>query len=541
MSYMPFSFVRRVLAVSVKITVPLLFFNHVVAKEYIVKLKNNQDVYHLNFLSPAADIVYEILDTEENLNLLKIEADTDNLSGNPIPILEDHFDAEYAVENVTLHAFVDASDPRRTEQWALDMVKAVEAWGISEGTRSVVVAVVDSGVAVAHEDLKDNLWVNGNETPNNGIDDDNNGFIDDINGWDFSGNDKDPTDEVGANNPGHGTHCAGIIGASCGNGLGVCGISPKVSLMAVRFLDANGSGDLFASTKAMSYAVNNGAHIISASWGATIPESQAQPIIDAIKHAEERGVIFVAAAVNDGKSNDTASVYPANAQTPNMISVAASNRLDEKPSWSNYGRKVDIAAPGENILSTIPSGYRELSGTSMATPLVSGLVALMKSIDISLTGAVLRSILQTTGKQVNIETASGRRVDAHEALKAVSEKRLTVVPATKTLKPNDTFDFSAWGGTGPYRFSSSNPSVATVDESGHLVAVSEGDVTLEVTDGSGTKASSVSIKIGHSASPSPDTPCPFDNQMLCLIFCGIMPEMPWCKDLPLPELPIPGN
>ncbi len=516
-----------------------LFFNDASAKEYIVKLKTAHDIHNLSAFGLSHDIQYGIIDTETNLNLIKIEADTNDISGNPLPLLEDHFDAEYAVENVTLHAFIDASDPRRTEQWALDMVKATDAWGISDGSHNVVVAVIDSGIAVSHEDLKDNLWVNSNEIADNGVDDDNNGFIDDINGWDFSGNDKDPTDEVGTNNPGHGTHCAGIIGASCGNSLGVCGMSPKVSLMAVRFLDANGSGDLFASTKAISYAVNNGAHIISASWGATIPESQAQPIIDAIKHAEERGVIFIAAAANDGKSNDTASVYPANAQTPHMISVAASNRSDEKPSWSNYGRKVDIAAPGENILSTIPSGYRELSGTSMATPLVSGVVALMKSIDIGLTGAVARSILQSTGKEVAIETASGRRVDAHQALKAVADGKLTVVPATKTLNPNETFDFSAWGGTAPYRFSSLNPGVATIDESGHLVAVTEGDVTIEVTDANNQKAASVSIKIGQSGNA--DTPCPFDNEMLCLIFCGIMPDMPWCKDLPMPVPSPPGQ
>src|SRR5579871_5929126 len=332
--------VKKTAPIQSQVILLALLSNYAVAQEYIIKLKNGQLEDSLMLSAPSADFSYKIVDSESDLNLIKIEAETEFINDDPIALMKDYFDAEYVVENVPVYAFIDASDPRRPEQWGLDIVQAAQAWDISAGSDQVVVAVIDSGVFLAHEDLKDNLWVNYNEVVNNGIDDDNNGFVDDINGWDFNGNDNNPNDETSAANPGHGTHCAGIIGASCGNHLGICGVSPQVSLMAVRFLDANGSGDLFASTKAINYAVNNGAHIISASWGATIPQASAQPIIDAIVRAEERGVIFIAAAANDGKSNDTTSVYPANAQTPHMISVAASNKADDKPVWSNYGRKV---------------------------------------------------------------------------------------------------------------------------------------------------------------------------------------------------------
>lgn len=508
--------------------------NQAVAGEYIVKLKYELKDYELDGLSMASDEQFRITDKVKNFNLVKVFANIDHASEDPVSVLQRYFDAEYVVENTMLHAFRRNSDPRRSEQWALDMIKANDAWDVAMGSHNVVVAVIDTGIA-DHEDLSSNAWINEDEVAGNGIDDDNNGFIDDVRGWDFNGNDSDPRDETGSRNPGHGTHCSGIIGAVCNNDLGICGISPQVSLMALRFLDQNGSGDLFASVKAIDYAISNGAHIISASWGANIPESSAQPIIEAIKRAEEKGLIFVAAAANDGKSNDVESMYPANAQTFHMISVAASNDKDEKPPWSNFGRKVDIAAPGENILSTVPGGYKLLSGTSMATPLVAGTVALMKSIDLSLSGATCRSILQSTGAQVNIETASNRRIDAAKAVEAVRAKQLTLVPAAHTFKPGAEFKFGAWGGSGSYKFKSLNPDIATIDEEGALKALKVGDVIIEVSDSSGQKASSVSIKVADA--PQGGTGCPFPEPFLCTIMCAINPSMPWCHGTAMPDMP----
>ncbi len=519
------------------VTLVATFFisSNIAAKEYIVKIRHSLDKYELENFNKTSAAPFKIADVEEELDLIKIDGRKFTTVVDAQAALADYFDAEYVVENAQLYAFANPTDPQRGSQWALDVVKANEAWDISWGSHEVVVAVIDTGIDMNHEDLRANKWVNSDEVANNNIDDDKNGYVDDINGWDFKAEDKNPTDETGIQNPGHGTHCAGIIGAACNNSVGICGMSPTVSLMALRFLGADGSGDLFASVKAIQYAAANGAHVISASWGAAIPQSGAQPIIDAIKAAEDKGVIFVAAAGNDGKSNDSKSVFPANAQTPNMISVAASNSSDQKPSWSNFGRKVDIASPGENILSTVPGDYKELSGTSMATPLVAGLVALMKSIDISISGAVARSILQTTGKDVAIETESKRRVSAPDALKAVKNKQLTVVPATHTLEPNGQADFAAWGGSAPYTFKSLQPNIATIDDKGHLQAVGEGDVTVEVTDALGNKAASVSVKITKDAPK--ESSCPLPNEFLCMILCGIRPDLPWCDGSGLPEFP----
>lgn len=535
------SVARAITPLRMSLVILCLFASQVGAKEYVVKLKQKIDEYDLKELGIATNRALKVSDTNDAINLIKVDVGKIETGATPESTLAEFFDAEYIVENVKLHAFSTPSDPRRAEQWALDIVHAPEAWNISLGSERVIVAVIDTGIHTSHEDLRDNLWVNEDEIAGNNKDDDGNGFADDVNGWDFHANDKDPMDETSSANPGHGTHCAGIIGAACGNGYGVCGISPTVSLMALRFLGSDGSGDLFAATKAIDYAASNGAHVISASWGAAISESQAQPITDAIKKAEEKGVIFVAAAGNEGRSNDSTAIFPANAGTPNMISVAASDSGDAKPSWSNYGRKVDIAAPGEEILSTIPGDYQKLSGTSMAAPLVAGIVALIKSIDVDVSGAVVRSILQSTGKDVSIDTASNRRVLAYEALHAVQNKQLTVVPAAKTLKPGESYDFSAWGGAGGYKFQSSNAAVATITEEGRFVAVAEGDVTVEVTDSQNNKASSVSIKVSNA--PPAGATCPLQNELLCLIMCAINPEFPWCGDTPglPPGLPIPGQ
>lgn len=521
--------------------VTAIFSAHTAAasgKEYILKPKKNLSHYNLNALKKVAHSAIKVVDYAEHVNLIKIEVDQNADPVEPVLRATEYFDAEYVVENITLHAFVDANDPRRAEQWALDIVKASQAWDISLGSHDVVVAIVDTGLDVGHEDLKNNLWQNTDEIAGNNADDDKNGYIDDIHGWDFKDSDKDPNDETSAQNPGHGTHCAGIVGASCQNNVGVCGISPTVSLMPLRFLGSDGSGDLFSAVKAIDYAIDNGAHIISASFGANVPETGAQPLIDAIKRAEEKNVIFVAAAGNEGSSNDKKSIYPANTKASNMISVAASDRTDQKPSWSNYGRNVHLAAPGVDILSTIPGGYDELSGTSMATPLVAGLVALMKSLDINLSGAVSRSILQSTGDVVSIDTESKRRVNAHKALEAVLNKNLTVVPATATLGLNQELSVSAWGGTAPYGFKSLNEAVATIDDNGHLVAKAEGDVTIEVTDANNAQAQSVSIKVQKAAEQGGGD-CPINNDIICAILCLIKPDLPWC-DAAL-SLPAPTN
>lgn len=494
--------------------------------EYIVKIKSGQ-------LSSAAFN----LRTQYNLrttgshpqgNLLKISVPRNAQAEASLKSLAQRNDVEYIVENITLHSFTLSNDPESTKQWALEKINAAGAWKMSVGSQKVVVAVIDTGMDYNHEDLQANLWVNPKETKN-GKDDDNNGLIDDVNGWDFLQNDNDPMDATGAMNPGHGTHCSGIVGAVGNNEKGISGMSQVVSLMPLRFLGENGQGDLMNAIKAVDYAVENGAHVISASFGATVPEAGAKPLIEAIDRAAAKGVIMVAAAANDGKNNDNVSVFPANAK--NLISVAASDSSDKKPSWSNFGQaKVHVAAPGHEIYSTLPKNlYKNLSGTSMATPLVAGLVALMKSVNPDLTLDQARALLQTTGVAVDIKTACDCRVDAAAAVDAALNKKLTTMPAAATLKIGDELQFSAFGGKAPYTFSSSDAAIASIAADGKLKAVAKGSVVITVIDNDKNKTVSKNIWINDGTAKEPGAgQCPFDNPLMCSISCIIMPSMPWC-------------
>ena len=254
--------------------------------------------------------------------------------------------------------------------------KINDAWEVTTGDRKIVVAVIDTGVDYNHPDLKDNMYRNSGEIPDNNIDDDRNGFVDDVHGYDFAANDGDPMDKNG-----HGTHCAGTIGAVGDNLLGVAGVNWQVSIMALKFLGDNGSGTTTGAIKAIDYAVNNGAKVLSNSWGALLAYSA--PLLKAIKRAEAKGVIFVAAAGNDGLDNEEYPTYPASFDASNIVSVAAIDPKSNKlASFSNFGKRtVDIAAPGVDILSTYPGGgYAFMSGTSMATPHVAGALALLLAV-----------------------------------------------------------------------------------------------------------------------------------------------------------------
>lgn len=438
---------------------------------------------------------------------------------------------EYIVPNIKFHAVGAPNDPRYSSQWSHRVANSELAWDTTTGSRKVVVAVIDTGIDTNHEDLRANLWTNPNEIAGNGIDDDGNGYVDDIHGWDFKGNDSDPMDETSSKNPGHGTHCAGIVGAVGNNATGIAGMSQEVSLMAVRFLGADGSGDLYAGARAIDYATKNGAHIISASWGAAVQEAGAKPIIEAIGRANDAGVIFIAAAANDGKNNDVRAVYPANANFPNMISVAASQSDDTKPSWSNFGAAtVHVAAPGHQILSTLPgNSYGDLSGTSMATPMVSGLAALLlAATDDAINGATMRALLQSSGAKVAIETACNCRIDANAAIQRVVNETMTIVPAATTLQPGQSINFTAWKGTGPFQFRSTNANVAQIDNTGKLTASALGETTVIVTDANNTTAESLTIRVANPPENGGQE-CPLGDPVMCQLMCAIQPDLPWCK------------
>jgi subtilisin family serine protease len=287
------------------------------------------------------------------------------------------------------------------------------AWGITKGSKSIKIAVVDTGVDYTHPDLLSQMDVNTAElNGSSGIDDDGNGFIDDIYGYNFVLKNGDPQDGNG-----HGTHCAGIIGAAH-NSIGVAGVMAEVKIVALKFLSDNGSGETIDAVAAIDYAIKRGVNVMSNSWGGGEKD---QSLEEAIKAADKAGIIFVTAAGNESSDNDVVASYPANYKVPNIISVASFTIMGSKSSFSNFGiNSVHVTAPGTAIFSTYKKGgYSSLSGTSVAAPFVAGIVGLMLSKNAHLTPSQIKEkLIKTsiqTSKLVNVSLSKGR-VDAYKAL-----------------------------------------------------------------------------------------------------------------------------
>ncbi len=289
---------------------------------------------------------------------------------------------DYVEPNHVVSVAVTPNDPSFSQLWGLHNtgqtggtndkdIDAPEAWDLATGDSSIVVAVTDTGVDFSHPDLSSQRWVNPLD-PVGGGDDDGNGLVDDWSGWDFVNEDNDPFDDHR-----HGTHVSGTIGASGNNGVGVVGVNWNVKIMALKFLNSAGSGTTADAIAATLYAADHGADVSSNSWGGG-PYDQA--LLDAIEYGASRGMLFVAAAGNDGFNNDVTPTYPATYSSDAVLAVAATDSNDGLAFFSSYGAKsVDLGAPGVGILSTTPGNtYGTFDGTSMATPHVAGAAALVE-------------------------------------------------------------------------------------------------------------------------------------------------------------------
>lgn len=359
-------------------------------------------VKHRGELLPHALTIPEGSDVIQRLTLLQYDDSVEYAEP----------DLLYTVERIV------PSDPYFTNQWGLETINAPDAWSVTGGSAAVVVAVIDTGIDYTHPDLRRNIWVNEQEIPDNGRDDDGNGYVDDVYGWNPLNPSAPPLDDNK-----HGTHVAGIIGAVGNNEVGVVGVNWQVKLMALKFLDKDGSGYLSDAIRAVEYILlmrQRGVNIrvVNASWGADTPS---RALDDAIQKLRAQEILFVAAAGNNGTNTKT---YPGASDL--ALSVAAIEQGGNLASFSNFGSWVDVAAPGRGILSTVPGGgYASFSGTSMATPHVAGLAALALSVKPTLSTdqleqAIRENVTLTAGLADKVNT--GGIVDAAATIRQIAAR-----------------------------------------------------------------------------------------------------------------------
>lgn len=365
-----------------------------------------------NVVERFADLGWQRVKLPENLSIEKA-----------LKQYEGSTEVEAVQPNYYYRLLAAPNDPQFSSMYGLQKISAPAAWDLSTGSANTVVAVIDTGTKLNHEDLAGNLWTNAGEINGNGVDDDGNGFIDDYYGYDFFYNDADPSDENG-----HGTHVAGTIGALGNNALGVTGINWNVRLMTIKIYDNDGFGTTAAMLiNAYNYVrmmKNRGVNIrvTNNSYGgcdeACGYDQATKDALDALGNA---GILQVFAAGNNNQNIETTPFYPARYTTPSILSVAASNNVDARWSGSNYGAtSVDIAAPGAGILSTYSSPlYASLTGSSMAAPHAAGAAALLSSYNPNLSAASLKATLMNTVdvlSEWNGVVKTGGRLNAARAL-----------------------------------------------------------------------------------------------------------------------------
>lgn len=457
--------------------------------EILVRLKPGLGVAAAAQIIPGAveEKTFEIV---PELKLIRLPANVDVMEA--VRLYAQHPNVLYAQPNFLHHTTQQAEltpdDTSYSQLWALNNtgqtsgtpdadIDAPEAWDLSTGSNSVVVFVIDTGGDYNHEDLMGNRWVNPGEIAGNSIDDDGNGYVDDIYGIDTANNDSNPMDGNG-----HGTHVSGTIGARGNNNTGVVGVNWQVTIGQCKFLDDTGSGSTADAIECLQYIrnlkVNAGVPVIATnnSWGGGPFE---QALYDAIQEHMNQGILFIAAAGNDGTDNDAIPHYPSNYYLPNIISVAATDHDDALAIFtigaSNYGlRTVHVGAPGKNIFSTTPTDtYSTFSGTSMATPHVTGLAALLKAHNPSRDWIAIRNLIFAGGdfkSSLDNKTVLERRINAFGSLSCSNS------PVFGILQP-----FSTVGGGSPVTIAVVNVNCA--NPAGALtVTINPGGTVVNLVD-----------------------------------------------------------
>ncbi len=416
-----------------------------VADQILVKFK--ADVPESYITSAHAGVQANIVkkfDVVKNLHLVKLphglsmQKALDSYRRNPQVL--------YAEPNYIVKTLALPNDPSFSSLWHLQNtgqhggtpgadIDAPKAWNLSTGSSNVVVAVIDIGVDYNHQDLSANMWKNTADCNNNGIDDDGNGYIDDCYGIDTFNHDSDPMDDND-----YGTHVSGIIGAVGNNGVGLVGVNWNVSIMACKFVGSDGDGYISGAIECLDYVKtmkDRGVNIVatSNSW-VSIEYSQA--LFEAIDAHRQQGILCIAAAGNDGQDNDVNPIYPANYYLPNIISVTATDRYDGLAYFSSYGKRtVHLGAPGVDIWSTTRGNtYSEFSGTSMATPLVTGVAALLKAQNPARDWKTIKNLILAGGDTISslTNTITQKRLNAFGAMTCSNSVILSrLLPVVNTI------------------------------------------------------------------------------------------------------------
>ena len=401
----------------------------------------------------------------------------DYLKANPL--------LAYAEQNMRVQALqATPNDPKYTngDLWGLNNsgqnggvadadIDAPEAWDITTGSRSVVVAVIDTGIDYNHPDLRDNMWRNPGETPGDNIDNDGNGFIDDVYGWDFYNNDASVYDSPADD---HGTHVAGTIAGRGNNEIGVVGVNWVSSIMSIKFL-GDGGGPISGAIASVNYATmmkgrGTNIRVTNNSWGGG---GYSEGLKSAIEAGGQANILFVAAAGNSGTNNDIIPSYPSSYDSACIVSVAATDRNDKLASFSQYGKtSVDIGAPGVSIWSNLPENtYGSYDGTSMATPQVSGVAALVLAINPTISVTDLKAVILDSADKISSlagKTVTGGRLNAFKALEKARPflKLLSVSPSGTVLPPSSVSQITV-------RFSQEALGASVVN--GNFLLVGDGD------------------------------------------------------------------